>query len=183
MAGGKRTCSTCGNGFIGRSDASYCSPACRKRAQRARSAGKCDAPAVTVTAASIADVPDEKNRCSPSGHSAEAVALLSSLDSELAENSAALGLLEDAPLVWSAAEEAVRESIARTVDRNVDLWHRYLASDDDKTRVKLSAELRLLETSLARLLKSVKTDLPVAPSIRSAKAAKAANARWSRAAP
>jgi hypothetical protein len=80
--------------------------------------------------------------------------------------------------VWSAAERAVREAIACTVDRKVDLWGRYHASDDDKIRVKLSGELRLLETSLARLLKSVSTDLPSAPSLRSEKASRAANKRW-----
>jgi hypothetical protein len=58
-----------------------------------------------------------------------------------------------------------------------------VASDDDKVRVKMSAELRLLETSLARLLKSVSTDLPAEPSLRSQKAARAANARWRNAAP
>jgi hypothetical protein len=106
--------------------------------------------------------------------------LLASLDAELAENSAELGLFE--PLVWSAAEQAVRESIACTVDRQVDLWPRYYASDDDKTRVKISGELRLLETNLARLLKCVPTELPPKPSIRSRKAARAANKRWRHAA-
>jgi hypothetical protein len=104
------------------------------------------------------------------------VALLDELDVELADNSAERGELE--PLVWSAAEQAVREAIACTVDRKVDLWARYHASDDDKMRVKLSGELRLLETSLARLLKSVSTDLPATPSLRSEKASRAANKRW-----
>jgi hypothetical protein len=85
-------------------------------------------------------------------------------------------------LVWSAAEQAVRESIAWTVDRLVDLRARYLASEDDKTRVKISGELRLLETSLARLLKAVPTDLPAPVSIRSRKAQQAANKRWKHAA-
>lgn len=109
-------------------------------------------------------------------HCAEALALLAELDVELADSSAAHGLLE--PLVWSAAEQTARESIAWTVDRMVDLRARYLASEDDKVRVKLSAELRLLETSLARLLRSVPTDL-LAP--KSARPAHAANVRWGRA--
>jgi hypothetical protein len=112
------------------------------------------------------------------------LALLAELDAELAEKSAALELVGDDRLYWSAAEEAVRELIACTVDRKLDLWRRYHATDDDKTRVKLSAEQRLLETSLARLLKSVNTDLPIEtrPSVRSQKASRAANARWHRAA-
>ena len=68
------------------------------------------------------------------------------------------------------------------MDRKVDLWARYHTSDDDRMRVKLSGELRLLETSLARLLKSVSTDLPAAPSLRSEKASRAANRRWQNAA-
>lgn len=104
------------------------------------------------------------------------MALLDELDAELADTTAEQGLLE--PLEWSAAENAAREAIACTVDRKVDLWARYHASDDDKMRVKISGELRLLETSLARLLKSVSTDLPPSPSIRSEKASRAANKRW-----
>jgi hypothetical protein len=79
--------------------------------------------------------------------------------------------------VWSAAERAVLESVARNVDRTVDLWARYHASDDDKVRAKLSAELRLLETSLKGLLAAVKTDIP-AP--KSARATHAAETRWRR---
>jgi len=37
--------------------------------------------------------------------------------------------------------------IADTIDRKVDLQQLYGASRDDKARVKLSAELRLLEQS------------------------------------
>jgi hypothetical protein len=114
------------------------------------------------------------------GHCAEALALLAELDAELAENSAQRGQLD--PLEWSAAEQANRESIAWTVDRLVDLRARYLACEDDKTRVKISGELRLLEASLSRLLKSVPTDLPAPVSIRSRKARAAANQRWRNAA-
>jgi hypothetical protein len=110
------------------------------------------------------------------GHCGEAQALLAELDAELAENSAERGLLD--PLVWSAAERAARESIARTVDRQQDLWARYHASDDDKTRVQISGELRLLEASLSRLLKAVPTDLPAPVSIRTQKARRAADSRW-----
>lgn len=168
MAGGKRTCSSCANRFIGRAGARYCSPACRQRAHRGRKAAKCDT-AVTVAVPARAE-----------GHSAEALALLAALDQELAENSADLGLTDDAPLGWSAAESAVRELIADAVDRKVDLWRSYRASDDAKVRVKLSAEIRLMEQSIARLLKQVSTELPAVPSLRSQKAARAARLRWNR---
>ena len=52
------------------------------------------------------------------------------------------------------------ESIARNLDRTVDLWDRYRATDDGQMRAKLSAELRLLETGLKSLLAAVKTDIP-----------------------
>jgi hypothetical protein len=162
MGAAKKKCASCGEGFIGRSNAAYCSPTCRQRAHRGRGTPK-------------RDVKRDVSRL-PAAHTVEATALLDELDAELADSSAERGLLE--PLVWSAAEQAVREAIACTVDRKVDLWNRYRASDDDKIRVKLSGELRLLETSLARLLKSVSTDLPAAPSLRSEKASRAANKRW-----
>lgn len=46
--------------------------------------------------------------------------------------------------------------------------------------MKLSTELRLLEQSVARLLRQVKTDLPAAPSATTLKARRAANMRWER---
>jgi hypothetical protein len=165
-ASGKRTCASCGNGYIGGARASYCSPACKQRAHRSRKGAKGNARGVTVAAATPG---------AAGAHSPEAVALLAELDAELAENSAAHGLLE--PLVFSAAERALLVSIARNVDRTVDLWARYHASDDDSARAKLSAELRLLETSLKGLLGAVKTDLP-AP--KSARAVHAAETRWRR---
>jgi hypothetical protein len=167
MAGGKRTCVTCGDSLIGRAGALYCSPAHRKRAQRARSADKRDAAPVTVTAP-------------VGGHCPEALALLQALDEELAENSADLGLTEAAPLGWSAAESAVRELIADAVDRRVHLQRRLRECGDDKVWVKIAAEIRLIEQSIARLLKQVSTELPPVPSMRSQKASRAANARWRR---
>jgi hypothetical protein len=165
-AAGKRRCASCGNGFIGGARASYCSPACKQRAHRSRRGAKGNARGVTVTVPTVV---------AAGTHSVEAMALMAELSAELAENSAARGLLE--PLVWSAAERAVLESVARNVDRTVDLWARYHASDDDKIRAKLSAELRLLETSLKGLLAAVKTDIP-AP--KSARATHAAETRWRR---
>lgn len=106
--------------------------------------------------------------------------MLALLDDELKENTTDRGLADDEVLSWSAAEVAIRERIARTVDREVDLWARYHATVDDKVRVKISGELRLLETSLARLLKQVNTDLPEPSSRVSQIARDAARARWDR---
>ena len=63
-------------------------------------------------------------------------------------------------LAWSAAERLLREAVADAVDRKVDLKHRWAASTQDAARVKLSAELRLTEGEIARLLRGIKTDLP-----------------------
>ncbi|WP_235852812.1 hypothetical protein [Mycobacterium interjectum] len=106
------------------------------------------------------------------------MALLAALDAELAENSEDRGLAGDDALSWSAAERAILDLVADAVDRKVDLYARYLASDENKVRVKVSTEIRLLEASIARLLKQVKTDLVEAPSRVSQKASAAAHVRW-----
>ena len=69
-----------------------------------------------------------------------------------------IGLVE----AWSGRpqDRAVLELIADTVDRRVDLAAECAAAEDPTRRVKLSAELRLLEGSLARLLRMVSTDVP-----------------------
>jgi hypothetical protein len=101
---------------------------------------------------------------------------LAALDAELAANAEDLGQ----PLEFSAAENVVRELIACTVDRRQDLWGRYHSSDETKERIKLSAECRLLETSLARLLRQVSPDVPEPRSRVSEKASAAAAVRWGR---
>jgi hypothetical protein len=103
------------------------------------------------------------------------VELLQALDDELvAATAEELGQV----LEFSAAENVVRELIDCTVDRRQDLWARYHASDDTRERIKLSAETRLLETSLARLLRQVNPDVPEPQSRVSQKAAAAAAVRW-----
>jgi hypothetical protein len=52
--------------------------------------------------------------------------------------------------------------------------------DDTKTRLKLSAELRLLEGNIERLLRRVKTDVPQLLSATSEKARRAVMVRWDR---
>jgi len=116
------------------------------------------------------------------GHSAEAVTLLAALNAEAVENAIDRGELplEDGEGDWTAAEKALLEMIACAVDRRVDLSARYVATDDDKLRAKLSGELRLLQGHIAALLKQVKTDVPAEPSRKSKKASHAAKARWDR---
>ncbi len=108
-------------------------------------------------------------------HSAEARKMLRALDSELAEVSQRLGQ----PVEWSERDRAVLELIASNIDRKVDLSDRYSEAEDTKTRVKLSAELRLLEAALARLLKQIDPE-PAAVSPRSVQASRAARTRWER---
>ncbi|WP_133692053.1 hypothetical protein [Mycobacterium sp. BK086] len=155
-------CSTCGDGFLGTPRSKYCTPACKQKAHRRRGAKSNADRNVTV------------ERATQAGHCAEALAVLSGLDQELASNASRLGK----PLRWSTAEVAVRELIAEAIDRKVDLRRRYETSSDDKTALKFSAELRLVDASIARLLKQVKTDMPPVQSRKSAKAAAAASVRW-----
>lgn len=107
--------------------------------------------------------------------SSEARKMLRALDAELADVSRRLGQ----PVEWSERDRAVLELIASNIDRRVDLSARYSEAEDAKLRVKLSAELRLLEAALARLLKQVDPE-PAVQSPRSAAASRAARARWDR---
>lgn len=166
MSAAMKACGNCGNEFQGRANASYCSAACRQRARRARTPrirDNCDTQAVTVTA--------------HGRRTAESRAVLDALDAELAANAEQLGQ----PLEWSAAERAVLDLIGDTIDRRTDLQARYEVCDDGSTRLKLAAELRLMEAALARLLKQVRTELPAPPTLRSRKASHAAHVRWDRA--
>ena len=109
-------------------------------------------------------------------HSSEARRLLRELNAELASASKHTGR----SLVWTPQDRAVLELIAYTVDRRVDLAADYAVAECTARRVKISAELRLLEGSLSRLLKQVQTDIPAPESLRTVKARAAARARWDR---
>jgi hypothetical protein len=177
VAGSKIVCASCGDRFIGRRGTAYCSGRCKQAAHRSRRGASRNASRNAASAAPVRNLTPEPGE----GHSAEALALLRALDEEMAENSADLGLTEDAPLGWSAAERAIRELIASEVDRKVDLGRRLEASGDDKVRVKLGAEHRLTTANIARLLKQISTEPPpAAPSLRSRKASHAARVRWNR---
>jgi hypothetical protein len=108
--------------------------------------------------------------------SSEARKVLRELDAELAAASAGVGT----NLVWTAADRQLLSLIGDSIDRHVDLAAHYAAADDVKSRVKLSAEMRLLEGSLARLLRQVHTDIPKNESQTTLKARRAARARWDR---
>jgi len=57
----------------------------------------------------------------------------------------------------------------------------YEAPETDlKTRLKVSAEVRLLEGLAARLVRQIKTDLAMPESMTTVKARRAANRRWDR---
>lgn len=107
--------------------------------------------------------------------------LLRQLNSDLA----AAGQRSGRDLEWSAQERALLGLICDQTDRRSELYAEYRGTEDTKARVKLSAELRLLEGSISRLLKGVSTDVSGgAPrqyeSQASRRAQHAALARWGR---
>lgn len=108
-------------------------------------------------------------------HSAEANRIRRDLDRELAAVSAATGKR----LAWDTAESAVIQQIVSSIDRKVHL-ERTLAAvlDDPALYVKVSGEIRLIETHVARMLKQVKPEVPKRDSTRTQKARAAAQARW-----
>lgn len=109
--------------------------------------------------------------------SAEARKVLAALDAELAEASAQRG----ETLVWTASERAILGLIGAQIDRKVWLSRTFDRADDAKLKLRLSAELRLVESHLARLLLKITPDIPVKPSITTTKAQRAARVRWDRA--
>ena len=106
--------------------------------------------------------------------SPEARKLLHQLDTELAAASKRSGR----SLVWTPQDRAVLGLIADTVNRRLDLVAAFDAAEDVKHRVRLSAEIRLLDGSLARLLNQVHTDVPAPESQTTIKARRAAMRRW-----
>jgi DNA-binding transcriptional regulator LsrR (DeoR family) len=83
-------------------------------------------------------------------------------------------------LVWSAAEADIIGMIAAAVDRRVELSAAYAACDNTNVKLKLATEIRLIESSVARLLRQVNTDVPAPQSVTSMKASRAARSRWDR---
>src|SRR5690606_12876363 len=106
--------------------------------------------------------------------SLEAKKMRRELDKQLGKVAAIMGL----PASWTAAEEAVLGLISDQIDRKVELSEAYQSAPDHKVAVKLSGEIRLLEASIARLLKQVEPVPPAPDSAKTVKARHAANARW-----
>jgi alpha-beta hydrolase superfamily lysophospholipase len=88
--------------------------------------------------------------------SAETRRVLRELDKELAAASRRLGR----EIVWSASEQAILGQISSILDRKQDFLEAYEAAEEIKVRLKISAEVRLLEQAAARLVQAVKTDVP-----------------------
>lgn len=170
MGAAKKKCPACGTSFLGRAKSVFCSPACRQRAHRGNRDSNRDVSAVTVS-------PTKSRRRRGKSRSAEATGVLRSLDEQLAF----VGEERGESLEWSAQERFQLDLLAAEIDRTVDLAMMYEACGDDvKLRVKLSAELRLLRQSTARMISAIKTELPEHPSPTTKKARRAANARWRR---
>jgi hypothetical protein len=108
--------------------------------------------------------------------SSEARKVLRDLDKELGSASERVGQ----NLVWSAQEQAILGLIGDEIERKEALLEAWRESTDPKVQCKLSAEARLLEQSIARLLKQIRTDVPAPDSQRTVRARRAANARWDR---
>jgi transposase len=108
--------------------------------------------------------------------SAAAIKLLDELDDELASSAKRQGR----ELEWTAAEREHLAMIAETVDRREMLKAMFARwdTDDRKSIIQLSQEIRLCDAAVSRLLKSVNTDEPPPMSLTSIKARKAALARW-----
>jgi hypothetical protein len=91
--------------------------------------------------------------------SAESRKVLRELDKQLAALSERTGM----KWAWEPQDEAVLTLIADQIDRKVELSGAYAQAVDAKDRTRLSAEIRLLENSVARLLKQVHVDEPGPP--------------------
>ena len=88
-------------------------------------------------------------------------------------------------MIWSSAEAEILDMIAAHVDRRTDLAKRYKTTNETRAKIALSTELRLTESSLARLLKTVELGIPTGEetkpvSATSMKASQAAHTRWKR---
>ncbi|OBI90979.1 hypothetical protein A9X00_18255 [Mycobacterium sp. 1245805.9] len=70
--------------------------------------------------------------------------------------------------------------ICAAVDRRVEMSAAYEACESTAAKLKVATELRLLESSIARMYKQVSTELPAPMSLTSLKAQRAVNARWDR---
>ena len=112
-------------------------------------------------------------------HAAEAQAVLADLDADLARSSTKLGktLSWTPPSARGARDDREHH---RPPGRCGPRLRRACDRGDAKNLVRLSAEWRMLDAAVARLLKQVETDVPQPMSLLSVKAQRAARARWDR---
>ena len=95
----------------------------------------------------------------------------------------AVGRATGQPMQWTPEESAVIDMICDAYDRKSQLEKALAGAEDDKARVKLAGEIRLIESHTARLLKQIRIPLPTQQeSRRTTRARQAANARWNKAA-
>jgi len=80
-------------------------------------------------------------------------------------------------IVWTSAEETIIAQICTVLDRKAELVELYDKARSVASKVRLSAEIRLLEQAAARLVRLVNPDVPERESPR---ARRAAHARWDR---
>jgi hypothetical protein len=116
--------------------------------------------------------------------SAEAQRFLREMHAELQSNAEATGLT----LAFSATERQTLGDVADHIDRKVELAKLYDDAEDVRVKVALATELRLIEASITRMLRTVDMCAPAAeddaedeamtPTQRKARAA--AQSRWKR---
>jgi hypothetical protein len=110
-------------------------------------------------------------------HTSEAPKLRKQLDDQLATLNRQTGRNQ----VWAATELAVLDMIVSQTDRKVELEKLYESTDDASEKVKISAEVRLLDAATERMLRKLNEAMPkpqATGSRRSEKARAAANSRW-----
>lgn len=102
--------------------------------------------------------------------------MLRELRKELSEASVERG----ESLQFSATEETILAQICTILDRKAEFLVAFEDVEEIKVRLKISAEVRLLEQAAARLVKDIKTEIQPAPSLTTSKASRAARTRWDR---
>jgi hypothetical protein len=111
-------------------------------------------------------------------HTAEARDLLAALDADLAGTGAATG----DELIWDTNDNEIREAVALTIDRRARLRQLWEQTTDESLLVKLSVELRQVDSAIAKMLKDLQASIepPEPKSLTSIKASRAAATRWQR---
>ena len=102
-------------------------------------------------------------------HSSESRKVLRALNDQLADG-----------LEWTAQEREVLALIQTEIDRKCDHERDYDQAETPKERLAIGREIRLTKISIARLMAMVSTEevVPKNETPASARARRAANARW-----